>query len=141
MTTIDKRRFPRIDTEIPVALSLGEVVASESAYLNNISAGGMSFNSMVELVPGSVIMLHLPPSQPVLRTPARVAWCRKMAFQYVIGAEFLTHDQALRQRIVDMVRNIEDYRIEAQRTGRVLSSQEAVLEWISLHGSSFFGNG
>ena len=141
MTTIDKRRFPRYDAEMPVAFSLGEVLASESAYINNISAGGVSFNSMVELAPGTVIMLHLPPTQPVIRTTARVAWCRKMAFQYAVGAEFLADDPALRQRIVDMVRNIDDYRLEAQRAGRALSSQEAVLEWIRLYGSSFFGKG
>jgi hypothetical protein len=140
MTPIDKRRHPRFDGEVPVAVSLGEVLASESAYINNVSAGGVSFNSMVELAPGTVIMLHLPPSQPVLRTPARVAWCRKMAFQYAVGAEFLSDDHNLRQRIVDMVRNIETYRIEAGRAGRALSSQEATLEWIRLYGKSFFGS-
>ena len=141
MTTADKRRFPRYGAEMPVAFSLGELLASESAYINNISAGGISFNSMVELAPGTVIMLQLPPSQPVIRTTARVAWCRKMAFQYAVGAEFLSDDQGLRQRIVNMVRHIEDYRTEALRAGRALSSQEAALEWIRLYGSSFFGKG
>jgi hypothetical protein len=139
MSPIDQRRFPRYQAELPVAFSLGEVLASESAYLNNISAGGVSFNSMVELAPGTVILLQLPPGRPVIRTPARVAWCRKMAFQYAVGAEFLSDDPALRQRIVDMVRNIEDYRREAGRAGRALSSQEATLEWIRLYGPAFFG--
>ena len=138
MTTVDKRKFPRYEAQMPVSFSLGEVLASESAYINNISAGGVSFNSMVELVPGTVLMLHLPPSQPVIRTPARVAWCRKMAFQYAVGAEFLSENQMLRQRIVEMVRNIEQYRLEARRAGRALSSQEATLEWINLYGASFF---
>jgi len=136
---IDKRQHQRFNAELPVAFMLGEVVASESAYLNNISAGGVSFNSMVELAPGTILMLHFPVSKPVFRTLARVMRCRKMAFQYEIGAEFVEDDQVFHQRMVDVVRRIEDYHQEAQRTGREVSAQQATLEWIERFGKDFLG--
>jgi Tfp pilus assembly protein PilZ len=141
MSTLDKRQHARYPASLPVAFALGEVVASESAYLTNISAGGVSFNSMVALDLGTVIMLHFPVSKPVFRTPGRVVWCRKMAFQYGIGVEFVDADANFRQRMVEVVRRIEEYRQEAVRAGRNLSGQDATLEWIELFGSDFFRAG
>ena len=69
MSTVDKRQHTRYPAALPVAFTLAEVVSSESAYLNNISTGGVSFNSMVALELGTVIMLHFPVSKPVFRTP------------------------------------------------------------------------
>jgi hypothetical protein len=141
MSTADKRQHPRYPAALPVAFTLAEVVASESAYLSNISTGGVSFNSMVALEPGTVIMLHFPVSKPVFRTPGRVAWCRKMAFQYGIGVEFIDADENFRQRMVEVVRRIEEYRLEAERAGRTISGQDATLEWIELFGAEFFRAG
>ena len=141
MSTIDKRQHTRYSTALPVAFTLAEVVASESAYLNNISTGGVSFNSMVALEPGTVIMLHFPVNKPVFRTPGLVIWCRKMAFQYGIGVGFIDADDNFRQRMVEVVRRIEEYRLEAERSGRMISGQEATLEWIESFGAEFFRPG
>jgi len=135
----DQRRHPRYPSALPVAFTLGEVVASESAYLTNISAGGVAFDSMVELPIGTLIMLHLPPSKPVFRLPARVVWCRKLAFRYSVGVEFLSTDEAFRNRMVDVVRRIEAYRQEAEQGGRRLSAQEAAIEWIGRFGRTLPG--
>ena len=141
MSTTDKREHTRYPATLPVAFSLGEVVASESAYLSNISTGGVSFNAMVALDLGTVIMLHFPVSKPVFRTPGRVVWCRQMAFQYGIGVEFIDADASFRRRMVEVVRRIEEYRKEAVRAGRNLSGQDATLEWIELFGGDFFRAG
>jgi hypothetical protein len=85
--------------------------------------------------------LQLPPGRPVLTTPVQVVWCRKMALHYVIGAEFLSKDLAFRERVVEMVRQIDDYRAAAERAGRNLSAQQAALEWINLFGKDFFAVG
>ena len=138
MSTPDNRKTPRYPGEIPVAFTLGEVVASESAYLNNISAGGISFDSMVALDPGTVIMLQMPVSKPLFNTPGRVIWCQKVAFQHEVGVEFLNNDAEFRARMVDMVRRIEAYRQDTARAGRDLSGQEATLEWIEQFGEEFF---
>ena len=119
-------------------MTLGEVVASESAYLSNISVGGVLFNSMVELEPGTLILLHLPPAKPVLRTPCRVEWCTKHGFEYEVGVEFLIEESIFRDRMLSMVRRIENYRRELTASGCVVTGQEAMLKWIELHGQEFF---
>lgn len=138
MSDIDKRKHPRFAAELPVAFTLGEVLASESVYLNNVSAGGVAFNSMVELQPGTVIMLHLPPTRPVLRVAGRVAWCRKMAFQYAVGVEYIGQDAVLHRKLVEMARRIDDYRQETGRAGRSLTAQQAAIEWFERFGKTFF---
>jgi len=139
MSIVDTRKNTRYSTSLPVAFTLAEVVASESAYLNNISISGMSFNSMIALEPGTVIMLHFPVSKPVFSTPGLVVWCRKMAFQYGIGMGFIDVDEEFRLRMVEVVRRIEKYRKQEQSTGRSVSAQDATLEWFGLFGAEFFG--
>jgi len=141
MSSIDNRKHPRYPASLPVAISLGAVVASESAYLNNISVGGVSFNAMVELNPGTMIMLHFPVSKPVFSTPGRVLWCRKMAFQYSVGVEFTDVNLNFRERMVDLVRKIEEFRVQAVSSGRNISGQDATLEWIEQFGGDFFRAG
>ena len=138
MSGIEKRKYPRYPASVPISLHLGEVVASESSYINNISAGGASFNAMVSLEPGDSVLLQIPPSSPVLRIPARVAWCRKLAFEYSIGVEFEQVEADLRAHLVDMVRRIEAYRDEAWQAGRSLTIQQATIEWIRLFGREHF---
>jgi hypothetical protein len=138
MSIDDSRKHSRYSTSLPIAFSLSEVVASESAYLNNISISGMSFNSMVALEPGTVIMLHFPVSKPVFSTPGLVVWCRKMAFQYGIGVGYIDVDEDFRLRMVEVVRKIEIYRRQEQRTGRAVSGQDATIEWFALFGAEFF---
>lgn len=135
---MDKREHTRFPVELPVAVVLGEVVASESAYLSNISAGGVLFNSMVELAPGTPILLHLPPGKPVLRTPGRVVWCTKLGFEFEIGVEFTIDDPLFRDRMLSVVRRIEDYRRQLHSSGRIVTGQEAMLEWIAKFGQEFF---
>ena len=115
MSSIDHRKHPRYPASLPVTVTLGEVVASESAYLNNISVGGVSFNSMVKLDPGTVIMLHFPVSKPVFHTPGRVAWCRQSGFQHLVGVEFLDLNLNFRERMVSLVRKIGEFHEEAVR--------------------------
>jgi len=56
-----------------VVVSFGEVLASESTYLNDISAGGVGFNAMVPLEPGTVLILQLPPAGRC--SARRCGWC------------------------------------------------------------------
>lgn len=136
MQPSDKRKYERHPSDLPVAIMLEEVVASESSYLNNISEGGLSFNSMVPLDVGVVVRLHIPVNRPVFAVMGKVAWCRKMAFQYAVGVEFVGADAELRQRIVSMVHEIAEYKDKILATaGRTLSSQEAALEWIAKYAN------
>ena len=136
MQVLNKRKHERLASDLPITVKLDEVVASESSYLNNISEGGLSFNSMVPLGIGTVIWLRIPVNRPVFVVLGKVACCNKMAFQYAVGVEFVSGDDALRQRIVSMVREIGIYRERAMiDEGRSLDSQQAALEWIARHAS------
>jgi len=117
MPTDNKRQHTRYSTSLPVAFNARRSGSERSAYLNNISISGMSFNSMIPLETGTVIMLHFPVSKPVFSTPGLVVWCRKMAFQYGIGVGFIDVDEEFRLRMVEVVRSIDKYRKQELRTG------------------------
>ncbi len=59
------RSYIRYPSKMPVAVLLEEVVTSEKIYLNNISRGGLSFNSMIELEKEAIIRMRMPPNRPV----------------------------------------------------------------------------
>ena len=132
MQPSDKRKYERHASDLPVTVMLEEVVASESSYLNNISEGGLSFNSMAPLDVGALIRIRIPVNRPVFAIMGKVVWCRKMALQYSVGVEFVSGDATIRQRVVILVREIAKYKdwVLAEE-GRTLSSQEAALEWIA----------
>ena len=125
------RSYVRYPSGMPVSVSLEEVVASETLYLNNISRGGLSFNSMVALKVGTVIRLRIPPNRPLFEVLGKVVWCKKMSLQYVIGVEFINADDKARTQIIEMVFRIDEYRRKLlEQEGRGLTHQQAALEWI-----------
>ena len=125
------RSYVRYPSGLPVSVSLEEVVASETLYLNNISRGGLSFNSMVALKVGTVIRLRIPPNRPLFEVLGKVVWCKKMSLQYVIGVEFINADDKARTQIIEIVFRIDEYRRKLlEQEGRGLTHQQAALEWI-----------
>ena len=138
---VEQRREAREPVQVPVSFALNEVLSSESSYLNDISASGASFNAMVALPPGTVILLRLPPSKPVFRAQARVVRCQKLVFEYVIGVEFLSQDEAFRRQLMHLVQRIDAYRREAIQAGRAITPQMATVEWFDQFGREFFQRG
>ena len=132
------RSYVRYPSGLPVSVSLEEVVASETLYLNNISRGGLSFNSMVALKVGTVIRLRIPPNRPLFEVLGKVVWCKKMSLQYVIGVEFINADDKARTQIIEMVFRIDEYRRKLlEQEGRGLTHQQAALEWIEKRWADF----
>jgi hypothetical protein len=121
-----------------VLIALGEVVASETRYLNNISEGGLAFDSMMPLAIGTMLRISLPVVRPLFTVQGRVAWCREAGVKYEIGLEFIESGVEKRQRIVALVRYVDEYRTRAAATGRVLSVQEATIEWLDRFGTVLF---
>jgi hypothetical protein len=122
-----------------VSIALGEVVASETRYLNNISEGGLAFDSLLPLAVGTMLRISLPVVRPLFTVQGRVAWCRAAGVKYEIGLEFLDPDTEKRQRIVALVRYVDEYRKRAAANGRTLSDQEATIEWLDRFGAVLFG--
>jgi len=134
----EKRRTARHPVQVPVSFALNEVLASESSYLNDISATGASFNALVPLTPGTVLLLKLPPNEPVFRAHARVVWCHQRVFEFGVGVEFVNQDEAFRSRMLTVVQQIDRYRQDAALAGRSLTPQMAMIEWFDHFGREFF---
>ncbi len=133
------RKYPRHSSDLPVKVLFEELVASESSYLNNISEGGLSFNSMQPLEVGALVSIRIPLNKPVFDFAGRVVWCTKKGLEYTIGVEFVGSDSAFRQRVVAMVQGIDNYRQRVLDTeGRQLTSQQAALEWIGHYANDLY---
>jgi Tfp pilus assembly protein PilZ len=138
MLGMDHRKYTRHDSDLPIEVSLGDVVASESLYLNNISEGGLSFTSMQELKPGTQVTMRLPLKRPVFEVHGKVMWCRKVGVQYPVGVQFTDLDADARLLMVEMVCRINDYRLQVNSNeGRGLTAQQAALEWLEHHAADF----
>lgn len=131
------RSFVRYPTSVPIELRLGDVVADESSYLNNVSRGGLSFNAMMPVEAGSLIDLRIPPNRPLFKVLGKVMWCRKVGFYYEVGVEFVGTDREMRSQLVAMACEIEIYRVDQASRGRPLKGPEAAIEWIERHGERF----
>jgi len=131
------RKYIRHPSDIPIEVEIDEQ-HEEQDMLNNISSGGLSFHSQVELETGKIISLRIPAVQPPFETKARVMWCQVNGDAFDIGVELLDKEQAYRARMVEQVCHIEHYKREIlQREGRALSGEEAAREWIDLYADNF----
>lgn len=140
MSDPDRRRVPRYATSQPVLIALGEVVASETRYLNNISEGGLAFDSLMPLAIGTMLRISLPVVRPLFTVQGRVAWCRAAGVKYEVGLAFLEPDAEKRQRIVALVRYVDEYRTRAATNGRMLTIQDATIEWLDRFGAVLFSD-
>ncbi len=133
----EKRAFIRHPTDIPIQIELESVVASTRNYLNNVSEGGLCFRSRVPLAVGAIIRIRIPLVSSRFECAGRVVWCESCSGRYDIGMRFLQGEPLFRMRMVEQICHIEHYRRDAARGGRILSPEEAALEWIEKHAARF----
>ena len=137
------RHFMRHPADIPIEISAGDPSASRSRTTPATSVwAGWRFTAQHEVDPGSVIALSIPVVRPVFSTTARVVWCRAGESGYELGVEFLDPEDAFRARMVEQVCHIEEYRHAVQRDeGRLITAEEAAMEWIEKHAAQFPATG
>jgi len=132
------RRFIRHPADIPIVISRSDRPSYARLQSRNVSHGGLAFASDMDVEPGATVELHIPVVRPSFHTTARVVWCSERPAGYEIGVEFLDADDAFRARMVEQVCHIETYKNEIYRAeGRILSSEEAAMEWISRYAGDF----
>lgn len=138
--TIEKRRYIRHPSDIPIEIGLENVGPLEERSLKNVSFGGICFHSTVAFEPGNIIHIKIPFMRPVFDAKGRVAWCRAVDGNYDVGIEFIAIGDAFRARMVEQICHIEQYRREVrEKEGRVLDGRAAALEWIEKYAGSFGG--
>lgn len=134
------RTFIRHPSDIPIDFQLEDLVVEGNDFLKNVSFGGLSFHSKVELSTGLVIRVKIPLVQPIFQAVGRVTWCHPEANQYEIGVEFLDENDTFRARMVEQICHIEQYKHEVlEKEGRNLNGEEAAIEWIQKYAREFPG--
>ena len=134
-------RFDRYPANIQIEVkSHGQLKHAKHDTLN-LSTGGLAFRGSRKLKPGDVVEIRIPFLSPPFETEARVAWCAALQGHHDVGVEFLDQDDAYTARMVEQVRDIENYKNEVSRTeGRVLTPEEAAAEWIKKHAAKVPGS-
>lgn len=130
------RQFIRHPCSIPI-----EIVESESSSknndLNNISEGGLAFESYISPAKGAHISVKIPLSGVEEQFDGRVVWSRMIAEdRYEIGVQFVGEEHT-RLRMIEQICYITEYGESQKRLGRDLNSEEAAIEWIEKYAHEF----
>lgn len=133
------RNYIRHSTFIPIKV-VGEHVPDVNE-VHNLSTGGLSFITTEPFNVGDVIDFKIPVVKPDYQGTAVVVWRRKQTLgEFEVGVRFTSDDEFFRTRMVEQVCQIEEYRQQAlAHDGRVLTSEEAALEWIAKYAKNFTG--
>jgi len=132
------RQYIRHPTDIPLEYELGDVVAHQKDYLNDISEGGLSFQSNTHIEAGAVINIRIPLRKPVFEEKGIVKWCRENEGRFDVGVQFQDVSSEFRLRMVEQVCHIEHYKKEIlENEGRTLTGEDAAVEWIQKFAKDF----
>jgi len=138
MNTQFSREYIRHPSKVPLVIIPHSTREQLSLELNNISTGGLSFDSPVEFHTNAIVKIKIPSIKPVFKVNAVVQWCRQIKGCFEMGVQFLDQDDAYKVRMVEQVCHISEYRKEKQQvTGRRMSWNNASMEWIEKNGGSF----
>ncbi len=132
------RKFIRHPSEIPIKFTLSEVAADKTEYLRDISLGGLSFRSKVDIPLNSHIAINIPIANPKLKIPGIVVWSKKHKNHFDVGVEFNCLANKFQVRMLEQICYMEEYKQEIlEKEGRVLTSEEAAIEWIAKYAADF----
>ena len=132
------RQFLRHPSNIPIEYSLKELVVNEKEYLCNISTGGLCFRSKFQIERGKLIHITIPISHPHFEADGVVVWTRPIEGHFEVGVQFGDPDKEFAVRMVQQICHIEDYKKRVlDDEGRIISSEEAALEWIEKYADEF----
>ncbi|MCU7813066.1 MAG: PilZ domain-containing protein, partial [Candidatus Thiodiazotropha sp. (ex Notomyrtea botanica)] len=88
--------------------------------------------------PGLEIHFAIPITPPQFHATGVVVWCRREGEEYQVGVKFTEEETAYAVRMVEQLCYIEHYRQSVRETeGRLLSGEEAALEWIDKYADHF----
>ena len=132
------REFIRHHAKVPLEISPHSTREQLNLQLNNVSMGGLSFDSPVAFHTNTLIKIKISSLKPVFKVDAVVQWCQSQNDHFELGVRFLDPDDAFRMRMVEQICYIGQYRKEVQaESGKRLSWNKASLEWIEKNGGNF----
>ncbi len=133
------RSYIRHPSDIPIEYQVDTGTPGVGRdHLNNISPGGLSFNSSQKLRPGTVITIKITYIEPAVEVKGQVAWCRADGEAFMVGVAFLEEDDLFRLRMVEQICYIEHYKAQVlKEEGRHLNGEQAAREWIQKFAGKF----
>jgi hypothetical protein len=132
------RKYIRHPASVPINIAIDPATDSSAANLKNISAGGLAFQLLEAVPPGSQLTISMPQIWPDYSARGTVAWCRESNAGFEAGVQFVESDEAFKARMVAQFCQIEDYRRDIHDSeGRNLTSEEAAKEWIVRFAGEF----
>lgn len=134
---VEKRQYFRHPANIAIDVWPLTVRDVKQQRIQNVSLGGLAFDSCTAYPPASFIGLRIALAGIPFEITARVRWCRPRKQGFEIGVEFLDQNDAFKVRMVEQMCRIEQYRSEQRDQGRELSSDEAAQEWINRYAAHF----
>lgn len=141
------RHYIRHPVDIPIevipeddTLALSHVVVSEMKIekMENVSFGGLMFQSAIPYTQNKAMLVKISSINPEFEAHATVNWCRKTGKYYLVGLEFTDKASEFKVRMVEQVCHIMHYRKHILETeGRELGNDEAAKEWIAQYAADF----
>ncbi|MCP4388562.1 MAG: PilZ domain-containing protein [Gammaproteobacteria bacterium] len=134
------RRHVRHVTGIPIEINLEYHQSMQAAEdsITNVSLGGLCFIANDRLEINEAIQVRFPVLDQEKLIDGKVVWCNKIAKGYEVGLEFNDPAEVDRLKMIDQIRQIEDFRNQQEnQDGRQLSSEQAAREWISKYAGDF----
>jgi hypothetical protein len=121
--------------DIPIEFRLEDLMDASCA---GAAYGGLAFRSDAPLQSGQTIRIRIALAGPVFEAPARVSWLLPSEDCFVVGIDFLDQEDYFRARMVEQLCHIEHYkRSVREHEGRILSGEEAAMEWIRRFAGQF----
>ncbi len=132
------RLYIRHPSDVPIDYQLGGRADISRDKLSNYSEGGLCFIAHKRIHPGSEIHFAIPITPPQFHATGVVVWCREEDGEFHVGVKFTEAETAYAVRMVEQLCYIEHYRQSVRETeGRLLSGEEAALEWIEKYACDF----
>ncbi|AMO68031.1 type IV pilus assembly PilZ [gamma proteobacterium BDW918] len=132
------REFVRHPSDIPLDVKILSEAGARHAHMHDVSMAGLSCLVAREIKAGSRVEFYVPSISEESSGRGTVVWCRPQREKYQLGIQFHAGKDVFRARMVEQLCQIEHYRREVEQLeSRILSSEEAAEEWISLYAADF----
>jgi len=134
-----ERHYVRHPSDVPITCRREDIGLSEYEFLKNVSEGGLAFMSASAIELGAIVTIQIPKIDPHATLQGIIVWCSLCDdCQYEIGVRFVDENNHFRMRMVEQICHIEHFKNEILETeGRVISGEEAAIEWIKRYAKDF----
>jgi hypothetical protein len=134
----DSRKYIRHPVEIPLEYQVTGESFDRKDYSNNVSIGGICFQTKEKIPLGSILLIKIPTIDPQFEAIGRVIWCMQRKKTYDIGIEFIDEESTFKARLIEQICYIKKYQDDIlKQEGRKLSDEEAAEEWTRIFAKNF----